>query len=382
MADPSPTKRTRSEAPQKPAGEPKVYRLAVTGGPCAGKSTFLAQLNSTFEERTGYKVFCVPEAATLLVTGGLQWKDETTIENQTALLKTQVALEDAFFAVAKATKQPAIVVCDRGVMDGRAYCSDEQFNQILAKVGHRLEELRDTRYDAVLHLVTAAIDAPQHYNLDNPARFENVENAVKADLHLRNMYLGHPRVHLIDNKGTDFQGKLDRAMDFVYELVGHKDSKHRVRRYLVNSPPEVIPVPHVTVDILITVLSGSTDNSVKMLLRRQKDTISSFCYYNTFDSDNGDKIQLQHMISVREYANLIKQRDPSHVDLIKKGVSFTYRDNFFELSIFEQPEWMKGRAILYVTCDKDEVVVPPWLTVDQDTTGVAEFSSYVLSKRR
>jgi hypothetical protein len=32
--------------------------------------------------------------------------------------------------------------------------------------------LRDRRYDAVIHLVTAADGAHEFYNLDNPSRYE------------------------------------------------------------------------------------------------------------------------------------------------------------------------------------------------------------------
>eukprot|EP00331_Platyophrya_macrostoma_P018826 CAMPEP_0176474778 /NCGR_PEP_ID=MMETSP0127-20121128/43224_1 /TAXON_ID=938130 /ORGANISM="Platyophrya macrostoma, Strain WH" /LENGTH=51 /DNA_ID=CAMNT_0017870269 /DNA_START=63 /DNA_END=214 /DNA_ORIENTATION=- len=48
---------------------------------------------------------------------------EKVVEYQLALLRVQVALEDQFFAVARASRQPAIIVSDRGTMDGRAYCT-------------------------------------------------------------------------------------------------------------------------------------------------------------------------------------------------------------------------------------------------------------------
>lgn len=54
---------------------------------------------------------------------------------QTSLLKTQTALEDIFNEIAfnesKETGQPAVVFCDRGVLDGSAYVSDELWAQIM-----------------------------------------------------------------------------------------------------------------------------------------------------------------------------------------------------------------------------------------------------------
>lgn len=364
-----------------------VWRIVLTGGPCAGKSTLVATLQSTLEERTGVKVFCVPEAATLLVTGGLQWSGDTesTIENQLAVLNTQMALEDAFIRAARAAKKPALVVCDRGTMDGRAYCSNEQFDEIMRRLGCSLEQLRDSRYDAVIHLVSAAIGAESHYNLDNPARFEDVEGAKTADETLRNMYIGHPRVKLIDNSAGSFQAKLDRAVDFVYEIIGHTKPKHRTRRYLITKPPALadIPVPVATMNVTITVLSGSEPGNVKLAFRREQNGNALFLYYNTVTEDNGERVQSQHKLSAREYANLIEQRDPNHNDVVKKAMSFTYRDHFFELSVFDEPASIRGQGVIYVTTDDVTAVqFPDWLPIDIDTTGDIKYSTLELSRKR
>jgi len=387
---PSPSKRHRDEnqpdTSPLPRKDPPIYRIAVTGGPCAGKSTFLAVIKNTLEERTGVRVFCVPEAATMLVTGGLQWNDdnEKTIENQLALLRTQIALEDAFYQIAKATRAPSVIICDRGVMDGRAYCTAEQYDEILRRGGYILERLRDTRYDAVIHLVTAAIGAKQHYNLDNPARFEDIDGAIKADHHLRNMYVGHPRVKLIDNSGGNFQKKLDRAIDVVYEIIGQRKPKHRSRRYLVKDAPDLdkLPVPAAASEITISVLSGSEPGNVRLLLKRAHGAANAtFLFFNPSIGEDGEKTEVRHMLTPREYATLSGQKDPAHDDLVKRGVSFTFEGLFFELATFTEPPRLAGRRMLYVMCDEDaEPQLPPWVTVERDTTNDDSFSSFHLSK--
>lgn len=37
-----------------------VLRVCLTGGPCAGKSTLLAEIQSRIPDRTGFQVLCVP----------------------------------------------------------------------------------------------------------------------------------------------------------------------------------------------------------------------------------------------------------------------------------------------------------------------------------
>ena len=44
-----------------------VYRIVLTGGPCAGKTTAMARLSGFLQER-GFRVYTVPEMATLLFT--------------------------------------------------------------------------------------------------------------------------------------------------------------------------------------------------------------------------------------------------------------------------------------------------------------------------
>ena len=46
-----------------------IYRICFTGGPCSGKTTALAKLQNIYEKK-GFRIFTVPEAATLLMRSG------------------------------------------------------------------------------------------------------------------------------------------------------------------------------------------------------------------------------------------------------------------------------------------------------------------------
>ncbi|CAG9096088.1 unnamed protein product [Plutella xylostella] len=50
------------------------YKLVLTGGPCGGKTTGQSRL-CTFFENLGWKVFRVPETATVLLSGGVKFAD-------------------------------------------------------------------------------------------------------------------------------------------------------------------------------------------------------------------------------------------------------------------------------------------------------------------
>lgn len=79
---------------------------------------------------------------------------------QIQLMKTQISLENVIYNLAKNTKEPCVILNDRGLMDTAGYIGWDAFNDILEKENWSIEELRDARYDAIIHLVTAADGAP------------------------------------------------------------------------------------------------------------------------------------------------------------------------------------------------------------------------------
>jgi len=54
-------------------------------------------------------------------------------------------------------------------MDGSAYMNALNWQALLDEMSLNTVILRDRRYDAIIHLVTAADGASEFYNLDNPS---------------------------------------------------------------------------------------------------------------------------------------------------------------------------------------------------------------------
>ena len=65
--------------------------------------------------------------------------------------------------------EKVLIVCDRGVLDNKAYMTDEEFATMLQYIGTNEVTLRDT-YDAVSHLVTAAKGTEKFYTTANNRR--------------------------------------------------------------------------------------------------------------------------------------------------------------------------------------------------------------------
>jgi hypothetical protein len=63
-------------------------------------------------------------------------------------------------------------------MDGSAYTDENVWQAILDETGWSTMQLRDRRYEAVIHLVTAAQGATEFFtNQNNEARYESIEEA-------------------------------------------------------------------------------------------------------------------------------------------------------------------------------------------------------------
>jgi len=119
-------------------------------------------------------------------------------------------------------------------MDGSAYTDENVWQAILDETGWSTIQLRDRRYEAVVHLVSAADGAEEHYNTDsNVARYENIREAVELDKRLINAWVGHPHFSIIQNGVNSFQEKIDQTMSNVLNFIGLPSPSAIVKKFLL-----------------------------------------------------------------------------------------------------------------------------------------------------
>ena len=110
----------------------QISKIVLTGGPCAGKTTAMSWIKNEFTKR-GYGVLIVPETATELITGGVcPWNCESNMRYQTFQFRLQMEKERIFEEAAAGMKdQKILIVCDRGLLDNKAYMDDLEFACVL-----------------------------------------------------------------------------------------------------------------------------------------------------------------------------------------------------------------------------------------------------------
>ena len=145
-----------------------------------------------------------------------------------------MALEDIFIEIAQTGDKHTIILFDRGVMDGAAYTDENVWQAILDETGWSTIQLRDRRYEAVIHLMTAAEGAEQFYQTENnSARSENLEEAREIDRRLINAWVGHPQFNIIKNKKKGFKTKIDYCMRKTLSLIGMPQPTSMTKKYLL-----------------------------------------------------------------------------------------------------------------------------------------------------
>jgi predicted ATPase len=177
-------------------------RIVLTGGPGAGKTAVLELVRLFFCRHLRR----LPESAGIVFGGGFPRRD-TVIERQAAqraIYHVQRELETT-----GDVDSAAIVLCDRGTVDGSAYWTGE--GDLWTAVGTTLQAELE-RYHAVIHLRTPTGDGG--YERGNPLRIESAAEAHDVDEKIFQAWAAHPRRFVVE-PSEDFLTKAARTIDIL-----------------------------------------------------------------------------------------------------------------------------------------------------------------------
>jgi len=188
----------------------KMVKIALTGGPCGGKSSAMEYLRDRLH---GWTVVVAPEAATEVI---LEGNSPGTFSFQKKVFQRQLLLEHRAIEEA-AQYDRSVVLCDRSLLDQMAYVTSDEFRELLTMSNLSMDEVV-RRYNGFIHLVSAAVGTNCYTTANNPARKGNAENAIRLEHKTRMAYHDVPGVIVVDNS-TGFEGKLARVLKAVQEII-------------------------------------------------------------------------------------------------------------------------------------------------------------------
>lgn len=353
-----------------------IIRIALTGGPCAGKTTALAKIIERFSD-LGYLVYALPETPTIFINASINFgtPDKQYFYNiEKAVLKYQIQMEDTFLELARSAQQPVLIISDRGTMDISTYMEPTIWQAMLDELGLSEVKLRDARYDAVIHMVTAAIGAEEFYITGkNTPRHETAEQAREMDSRIMKAWTGHPQLHIVENN-VDFDVKVEHTLRAIQSAIGDlpNPSLAEVRHKLLVQLVGEIPYG-VETEIYQTYVNNEDGSSTRL---RKRGLRGNYVYFMSQKHQLGQRcksIITERQISPDEYLvriNRIAGSDAFVVHKMRK--SFIWAKQYFELDSLIEP--MAGLHLLEVKTEEGaDIKLPPFLQLVEDVSELAEY---------
>lgn len=177
--------------------------MVLTGGPGGGKTAVLEMARRYFCQH----VAIAPEAASIVFGGG--FPRSATPNGRRAAQRAIFHVQRSLEAVALESRQTAVVLCDRGTLDGLAYWPGSR-QSFLKEFGIGFEE-ELARYSAVVHVEVPALAWGYERN---PIRRESVAQARSIDRRIARAWQGHPRFLTVSAQ-AGFLDKLASAIELL-----------------------------------------------------------------------------------------------------------------------------------------------------------------------
>lgn len=356
-----------------------IKHIICTGGPCSGKSTFLSRVEEIFSER-GYRVLVDHETATDLITGGISPATLGMYEFQKYCIGLQLKKEELYEQAANEIEGDKVIIFyDRGIIDDKGYVPND-FTEILSTFNKTEEECK-LHYDLVIHLTTAAKGGDDLYTTaNNAARYEDSNMAREVDDTIRESWLGHPNIVVIESE-ADFDVKMRKAIQAVFSFLNDEKPIEASRKYLVKNTPEILAKlssistkTHIVQHYLL-----SNPGFEKRIRTREKDGSVLYYYSESTIISPNVRNKRDRIISAREYDDFMLEADKSLYPIDKERYSFIKDNHFFRYDVFS---FDKDKALLSIELadENEEVAIPEDFEVIRDVTDMINYKNYYLAK--
>lgn len=359
----------------------RITKIVLTGGPAAGKTTLISRILHEFKQEDGWRVITIPETATELISGfGIRPFGDcmSMLSFQDFVVADQIHKEKLALQAAEAVPEDNIlIIYDRALMDDKAYISDEEFEQVIARFDGRTEASVLAGYDAVIHLVTCAKGAEFAYNLGNAARTESLEYAREMDDRTLRAWRGHPNLHIIDNS-VNFEDKINRAIVEIYRLLGEPEPMVNKRKFLVKMPDLGLlreKYGALAIEMMQTYLCVTRPGVERRIRQQANGEDYLYFYTEKHVMEDGTKWVTEKPISEKQYIHYLMEGDGELHSVRKKKHLFIYGNCKFELDVYP---FSDEKAILFMYGEEAEI--PPEITVLREVTGDEAYKNRQLAR--
>ena len=257
------------------------------------------------------------------------------------------------------------------------------WEELCQKCGTNPNALRQ-RYDAVLHLVSAADGAEQYYTTaTNSTRYEQANEeglrlARDLDKKVNKAWTGHPHLRVINNH-DDFDTKLRSVLKEISNVLEIPQPIEDERTYIVELTGQL--PESIESEITQTYLVADPDCEIRLRRRSWSGEVVNVHKTKKRISPT-EVLETERQVSNALYESLLQQADPYRATIRKTRRSFIWRGQFFQIDTFYTPV---NNLILLETkgvAQTESVNFPPFIRVVKDVTGNPEYYNYNIALRR
>lgn len=359
----------------------EVIKIVLTGGPCSGKTTALAYVSKKLRKQ-GIEVITIEEQATKLILSGKTPQLLGRYEFHKLLFELQLAEENEKIDIAKKMScEKVVILFDRGLLDSKAFVTQEEFNRYSSLNGANEDIIRNS-YDAVFHLVTAADGAESAYNLtNNTARSETVEQAKMIDKEILSVWTGTPHLRVIDNS-TSFDKKLERLMTEILSFLGIPKHFEIERKFLIEYPNlDVLNKMKTCRRIPITQAYLTTPEEGYFRIRKRGEEKNAV-YIKTVKIKISDikRIEIENYISEKEYNEYMNKKKYITGVISKDRYCIVWNSSYYELDVY--PFWNDKATIeIELLAENQPYKLPDFIKLIREVTFEQEFRNLALAQR-
>jgi len=349
-----------------------VSVIVVTGGPCAGKTALIDRV-VTLLQRHDFAVATLSETPTGLIRSNITPENLTDYDFQELIIREQIRKENIRCRglLKMNTDKERVLICDRAIFDSLAYIERSAFEEILADLGVSSNTDILSRYDLVVHMVTAANGAEEHYTTENnTARTESPEEARQLDKATKSAWSSHRNHRVIDNS-TGFTEKVMRAISAFNRVLHMPNAREKERKHLVTDygfAEEFVDEHNLSGVELVQAYTKIVDGEEERVrLRRDMETDEVACVRTrkTETKDFGERGETSEDITKSEFRDEVSE---SVYPAMVKDRYYLYAEGYrFVIDVIKEPVRRAYVEVELVSMEEDPA--PP-LGLDKHTRQV------------
>lgn len=355
-----------------------AINIAITGGPSSGKSTIIDSLVVELTE-LGYNVIVSPEMATIAINSGIKPAGVKALDGitfQKIILMRQLAFEETCKMAAEVLGDKTVILYDRGALDGYAYVSDSEWENVLTSLNQKTLNLL-SNYDAVIYL-----EGKNDYftTENNQARYEkNADEAKLKGEKVLQSYLSHDNLIIVRAK-ENFEDKKQNVIDAVHNILGNPISLREQRKFLVTDV-DVNSLSTLANKVIITQDYLKESDGLEYRVRKINKGDDATYHYNIQRKlPNGVReVVKSSTIDHKEYTRLLENKSSEFATCIKTRYSFVYENQYFRLDIF--PDNLMVLEV-NVTKENPHLTLPGFVNTIEEVTNDDLYQNINIARRK